>query len=297
MIGVASRHFWGISARVVLGAAVVTICPQFGESRSPFLRPAMKTVYEIKEDPTDVLGGASGDKRHFSVRFLGKTNNELFPLTVANEMVATQIGISLGLNAPTVLAYRTEAKEDFALIQWCDMVPASAKVISQYAQTNVEEIHGCIMFDLFVANNDRAFSPERRNVGLYADNRLLIFDQGNACYYRNRPARKIEAGIPRLNSVEADLAAMFDMSHKQNVYFQMLTDWKLVERWAEKIQALPDFLLESAVKRVPDHCERPTSQERERLVGFLIKRKRYLFDHIVKSQQLFPGLPKRVSNA
>ena len=62
-------------------------------------------ITELSEQPTDPLGGASGEKRPFRVEFIGKTGNADFPDTVANEVVASHLGIALGLNLPTVLTH------------------------------------------------------------------------------------------------------------------------------------------------------------------------------------------------
>lgn len=81
--------------------------------------------------------------------------------------------------------------------------PATAKKLADYVAKNSFEIHGAIVFDLFVANNDRAFSPDRRNLLLDRGERLTLIDLGNCCFYRNRPDVGIVAGIPRLDAVEA----------------------------------------------------------------------------------------------
>ena len=116
-----------------------------------------------------------------------------------------------------------------------------------------DEVHAAIVFDLFVANNDRAFGPERRNLLLDSGGRLMLYDQGNACFYRPRPSAGILAGISRLDAVEADLDAMFDMAHKGNRYWEFLTDWSLVRDWCSRIEQLPDFLIKSIVDNVPEY--------------------------------------------
>lgn len=160
-------------------------------------------INEVTESPRDPIGGASGDKREFTVRFLGKTNNKDYPFTVANEVVASHIGRALGLNVPTVLTH-TIAGQDCALIQLVGRDPQmqqppreTALALQKYVQTHADEVHGAIVFDLYLANNDRAFGPERRNLLLDADGELLLYDNGNCCFYRNRPQTKIKAGISR----------------------------------------------------------------------------------------------------
>ena len=256
-------------------------------------------ITEVLEQPRDPLGGASGEKRRFTVEFLGKSNNASFPYTVANEVVATHLGIALGLNMPTVLTH-TLAGNSFALIQMVNRdpsiqqsPPATARVFADYVASHPREVHGAIIFDLFVANNDRAFGPERRNLMLDTDGQLLLYDQGNACFYRHRPGSGIVAGAPRLDAVEADLSALFDMDHKGNHYREFLTSWELVDQWCERIRALPEYVIESAVNRIPSQLSVPIDDERKRLIEFLVHRRRYLHDHIVRWKDRFPGLPDR----
>ncbi|HKI33407.1 MAG TPA: hypothetical protein VKA46_16250 [Gemmataceae bacterium] len=256
-------------------------------------------ITEVTELPSDPLGGATGEKRRFRVEFLGKTGNADFPYTVANEVVATHLGIALGLNLPSVLTHRIGGTT-CVLIQMVGRdpqmqqpPPATSRVLAEYVKNHPDEVHGAIVFDLFVANNDRALGPERRNLLLDSDGRLLLYDQGNACFYRPRPGAGIRAGIPRLDAVEAELPALFDMDHKRNHDREFLTDWSLVERWCQRIASLPDFLIEGALGRVPADDSPPSPAERSSLRDFLIKRKGYLFDHILRWQSHFPGLSPR----
>ncbi|RJP30961.1 MAG: hypothetical protein C4547_16180 [Phycisphaerales bacterium] len=259
----------------------------------------MAAIRQIKELPGDPIGGASGGKTFFDVRFLGKTSSPEFPYTVANEVVATQIGMSLGLNLPTVITH-TVGGTTVALIQWMDRDPsmqepplATAAALRDYVADHPDEVHGARIFDLFIANNDRAFGPMRRNLLLGDDGRLLLYDHGDACLYRPRPDANIRAGIPRLDAVESELPAMFDMDHKGNHYREFLTDWKLVDRWCERIRLLPEYLIRAAVARIPESSPQPDADERQRLVKFLIARRGYLLEHRVRWQVCFPGLPRR----
>lgn len=256
-------------------------------------------IHEIKELPRDPIGGASGEKRHFTVQYLGKLDNPEFPFTVANEVVAAQIGIVLGLNLPTVITHTT-AGETLALIQMIDRdpvmqasPPATSQKLRDYVADHPDEIHGAIVFDLFVANNDRAFGPERRNLAIDAHGRLQLYDHGNACFYRHRPTAGVTAGSARLDAVERDLTKLFDMDHKGNHYWEFLTAWDLVRKWCDRIRLLPEFMLEAAVDRIPVALSHPDESERRRLADFLLARRSYLFEHIEKWKSHFRGLPDR----
>lgn len=253
-------------------------------------------VNEVTELPRDPLGGASGEKRRFRVDFIGKTNNQLFPYTVANEVVAMHIGVALGLNVPTVLTHRF-GNEDCVLVQLVDRdpsmqqePPATAAALEKYVVENPREVHGAIVFDLFLANNDRAFGPIRRNLLLDRSGRLLLYDNGNCCFYRNRPHAGVAAGTARLDAVEADLNALFDMDQKGNHYFEFLTDWGMVREWCDRICALPEFLIENAVARIPVNSV--NKKEQNRLSTFLQMRREYLYEHIARNRHRFPKLPE-----
>lgn len=182
----------------------------------------------------------------------------------------------MGLNVPTCLAHTLQNKT-YVLIQRVNRdprmqepPPVTSRALADYVGDHPDEVHGAIVFDLFIANNDRAFGPQRRNLLIDDDGRLLLYDQGNACFYRPRPSVAIVAGVDRLMSVEQDLSALFDMDHKGNYYRELLQDWGLVEKWCERIRILPAFAIESAVARVPRNFDCPRADELFKLTDFLI---------------------------
>jgi hypothetical protein len=261
---------------------------------------------QLIEQPGDEFGGASGTKKEFSVRFLGKTDNADFPFTIANEVVATAIGQIIGLHLPNILTYELGGVPHL-FVHLLDKdpsmskptpPPATSQKIKEWVESHPLEVHGALVLDLFLANNDRAFGPERRNLFLDPRGNLVLYDNSNGCFYRNRVGAGISAGIPRLDAVEADLNAMFDMAHKHNTYFQYLRDWTLFDHWFQRLQGLPEFIIETVVARIPANVARPTSAERERLARFLIARREYLPDHVdANREKRFPDLPKRGKHA
>lgn len=253
-------------------------------------------INKIVEQPEDPIGGASGSKVRFHVEFLGKFANEQFPYTVPNELVGSAVGTALGLRLPSVQPFRTNG----VTIVLTQMVardprlqstpPVTAKVLSEFVQKNPWDVHGAIVFDLFVGNNDRAFGPERRNLFLDEDGRLFLYDLGNCCFYRNRATAGIKAGVARLASLEESLANLFDMDHKANSYWQFLTNSDFVIQWVDRIKQLPDFMLDGIVDSMPQWEKMPTEDERNALKAFLKKRKKYLLDQIRADSKHFPEL-------
>jgi hypothetical protein len=67
----------------------------------------------------------------------------------------------------------------------------------------------------------------------------------------------------------------------------------MVEQWYGRINQLPDYVIESAINRIPPEVNPPTPAERKKLREFLVKRKGYLFDHIIRQRSHF-GLPPRI---
>lgn len=99
-------------------------------------------ITEITELPGDPLGGASGAKRRFIAEHLGKANSADLPFTVANELVASFIGATLGLRVPHVLPHG-RGDETLVLVQLSDRdtrmqqgPPATARAIEEYVATH-----------------------------------------------------------------------------------------------------------------------------------------------------------------
>ncbi len=170
--------------------------------------------------------------------------------------------------------------------------PITSSQLQAMVLANSEQIHGAIMLDLYLANTDRAFGPQRRNIAFNDSGKVVLFDFGNALFYRNRDHKGIRAGIERLDAVEADLANMFDKSRENpdDYYFQLLSDWPLVEQWCARFSQIPEFIIEAAVQRIPESVVPPDAAERQRLIAFLKNRPDYLLDQIKNNLSLFPGL-------
>ena len=234
---------------------------------------------------SDSLGGSS-DVGLFHVLFAGKTASERFPYIVFNEKVAGEIGRVLGLNCPEVLVEQF-SKRTYFFSHWQEtselgtaLPPGATVDIAKYFETNSDIIHGMLVFDMFVANNDR--TP--KNILLRRDGKLALIDHGNALlYYRSE---KAVSGIERLNAVEQDINNMFDWPHK---YLGFLQDMKLVEYWIERINQIPDYFIESLVDNISE-IENISQEIRDRTKDFLLKRKTYLLDHIKGNKTLFNGL-------
>jgi len=96
--------------------------------------------------------------------------------------------------------------------------------------------------------------------------------------------------MTRLDRVEADLGAMFDMDIK-TITISSSLQTGIASDSGRSIALMPDYLIEAAVGQIPKTLDRPTAEERKRLLEFLLKRRGYMFEHIKRWKHLFKGLP------
>lgn len=241
----------------------------------------------VVELPSDELGGATG-ARLFRVLAVGKSNTPQYPYSVANEKIATEIGRVLGLRIPEVLLYRLKG-EWLTFSCFVEQTESgegapegTAAQIEEYYRNNQSELHGMICFDVFVGNNDR----KTDNLIFGQDGVVRLIDHANSLFYRH--TEKVQAGIPRLESIQEDLSAMFDKPHW---FLSALASWDYVDEWCCRISALPSYFIESVVDSLPVGVL-PVA-EREAVVKFLETRKKELPRIIERNLSLFPGLASR----
>ena len=245
-------------------------------------------IIELPEDP---LGGSAGAKM-FHVLFAGKTSSEQFPYIVFNEKVAGEICRMLGLYCPEVLLEQFNDKWYF-FSHWQEttpqntiLPPGSSQDISNFFQKEQGYVHGMIIFDLFVGNNDR----RRDNILLRSrDGNLALIDHGNSLLYYPSSNSSVASGVERLDQLRADLRVMFDKPHQ---FLWALTDMALVESWIRKIRQIPDYFIESMISNLPE-MEYVDLEMKEKTIAFLKDRRTYLWDHIMTHRELFPNLKER----
>jgi len=255
---------------------------------------AVDGIEHIQEVPGDPLGGASGAKR-FRVLFVGKQATEKYPYQVVNDRVASEIGRTLGLWVPDSVIYPV-AGEYLFFSHFVEYRPETASGETRPPRPSDDHEaalvspgrssfrHGVVMFDLFVANNDR--KPD--NIVMDTHGRLWLIDHGNALLYRPYTAHgdSRPGGALRLAAVRADLAAMFDRQHH---FLKWLTDWDEVRLWAARIAALPEYFIRHLVEALP--APLLANDERQALVEFLIDRRGRMLDVVEQHHALFPSLP------
>ena len=241
------------------------------------------------ELPSDELGGASG-ARFFHVLAVGKANSSEYPYTVANEKIASEIGRALGLRVPEVLLYRLFGKW-VAFSCFIEQTESgetppsgSALQIQSYYQTHPEELHGMVLFDIFIGNNDR----KTDNLVLGEDGIVRLIDHANSLFYR--PTSSSKAGVARLEAIQNDLSAMFD---KRHWFLDALESWEIIDEWCRRIEALPEYFIHSTINNLPVSVL--SDVERRSAIEFLTARRHLMRGIIEDNLSLFPTLKKRGS--
>ncbi|MBM4386351.1 MAG: hypothetical protein FJ088_01350 [Deltaproteobacteria bacterium] len=145
--------------------------------------------------------------------------------------------------------------------------------LSKFFNQNPDYIHGMIVFDYFVGNNDR----KRDNLVLRTDGKLALIDQGNSLLYYKREGCLY--GAERLRRMELDPDAIFDQPYH---FIDYLNDSDLVKKWCEKIKQIPDFIIISLIENLPE-LENIDDNLKESSIDFLLNRREYLYTHIISS--------------
>jgi hypothetical protein len=238
----------------------------------------------VWELPPDELAGTSGARLFYALS-VGKANSPKHPYCVANEKITSELGRAIGLRIPEVLLYPIAGKwhafsRFVAQTESGETVPeGTASEIEEFYERTPAELHGMVCFDLFVCNNDR----KTDNLVIGESGKVWLIDHANALFYR--PTLTIVAGIPRLLSVEANLAAMFDRPHQ---FLTALSSLELVDMWCERISLIPSYFIESIINNLPE--EILSAGEREGAYDFLENRKKHMREIITTNGSLFPQL-------
>ena len=213
-------------------------------------------IEDIMQIDGDPLGGSS-DVHHFNIHFIGKTYSERKPFEIFNEKVASEIARILGLYSPEVVIGDIGNKPYFfsRFYRVSDdkgqtLPDASSIELKQFMDENSEYIHGMIIFDLFVANNDRRQANMKLDVN---NNKLVLIDHGNSLLYysRSKSHPDLPFGIERLNAVQEDMKIIFE-DDRTSKFLDFLNNKKFVEKWCEKIKLIPDYFFKNIIKLLPD---------------------------------------------
>lgn len=245
----------------------------------------------LQELPSEQdIGGASGAQR-FLLQAYGKKNSDEFPYNVPNEKIASELARIVGLPVPEVLLYQHRGEWMFfsrsvgTVDSGESRPPGTSSDVAKAIANWPGIIEETVCFDLFVCNNDR--DPQRSGGNFLCDEQgqLWLIDYGNALFYRPSDRGRIQPGISRLQSIEADFSALFD---KPYGFLESCRTWEAMQRAFERIAAIPDYFVENTISRLPNGLL--TGAEQDFAVAFLNRRKGQMETIIRTNAEHFPNL-------
>jgi hypothetical protein len=145
--------------------------------------------------------------------------------------------------------------------------------------------HGMILFDLWIANNDRRAANIQYG---QVSGELYFIDFGNALLYRAQ--RK---GIARLEEMEKHPENLYIEPNKPYEYTNLLYDPEEVGFWCERFLSIPEWMIENVVNR-GDQIIHATPSIVEPIPGILKER---AFDFLIKRRHLLKLLVTNLANA
>lgn len=247
------------------------------------------TIEQIIELPNDDLAGETGVK-HYHIHFAGKTDTSKFRYLIFNEKVAGEIGRVMGLPCPEVLVEPFNGRYYF-FSHWkeisqsgMELPPKTARERQNAITNHLDIVHGMLVFDLYIANNDRRMD----NLICRSDGTFSMIDHGNALHYYVRSSRPTPHGVKRLDEVRHDIRNMFEEDRIHH-FMYLLPSGNDFDKWIERVRAVPDHFIEAIVIGCPD-TEYLKNIEKQRTIEFLIERKTYLADHIEKHRDYLLGM-------
>lgn len=153
--------------------------------------------------------------------------------------------------------------------------PPSENELLKILSANPELSHGMVLFDLWVANNDRR--PANIQYGQEAGSVYLI-DFGNALLYRAQ-----HKGLKRLDDLEQYPENQYTEQGKKYGYTKLLTDPTCVDYWHKRFLSIPKWMIENVVSRGNELIQMGLSIVepspgviKESVYRFLIKRRNLL---------------------
>lgn len=153
--------------------------------------------------------------------------------------------------------------------------PPPENQLLEILSANPELSHGMVLFDLWVANNDRR--PANIQYGREAESIYLI-DFGNALLYRAQ-----NKGMARLDDLEQHPENQYMEPGKKYGYTELLIDPVCVDRWHERFLSIPEWMIENVVSRGNELIlmglsvvEPSPGAIKDRVYSFLMKRRELL---------------------
>ena len=236
------------------------------------------TSYKIWQWGNRVPDGVMGSY-HVGIAGVAKRADEQSPFAVANEVLCGHLGRGIWLPIPPGFVVEKDGIAHHVSLNFNlageQLPPANPTVIVRECP---DLVWGIVLFDIWVVNTDR----HRRNLAYdRTTKRVHLFDHSHA--FLREPE-----GLPYLEK-HKDALGIGD-----HCLAPVLTSLDKMQEWNERIQAIPEFWIEEALKEAAQ-----VGLSREWIADcrvFLLERREKLVTLVQTHQHLFPKIPAHLWN-
>ena len=229
--------------------------------------------------------GVSG-ARFVNVSAVGKTNTEVDPYFVANELVASELGRILRLPVPPgFVIVDAEGDPHFASLDFNltgDTLPPI--IPDNFSAAFTTQLGAILTYDILIANSDRHTSNLSAD---YSSNppRFNLFDHSHSLLGGSHHG---DIGIARLNQVEDAVVIDGGFGGSLHVLVEKIDDENLFFEWISRIEAIPDYFIREVVNEAAEYGL--NGAESGRLIQFLLDRKNKVKDLISQNKPVFSSI-------
>lgn len=240
-------------------------------------------IYHISKWISHVSDGVS-DTRRVRLEGFAKVNSVTYPYCVANEFLASKLGVRLGITMPpgTLVKADDLGEPGWATLTFGDALPPidPRSVVSARPDMSA----GVVVFDILIVNTDR----HTRNLAYRpSEGRLEVFDHSHALF--GPDAASVAERFSRARSHLAVTGAW--PRTNRHCLIDHVTSAIALMGWAEKIQReLADEFIIEGCREVAQFGIGPSQAESDEMAMFLRNRRDALKDLIRENRSEFRAI-------
>ena len=234
-------------------------------------------IYSVERWNDPVGRGVTGTQ-HVTLGGYAKVNTPKFPFCVANEFLASRIGVRLGITVPpgTLVQAQGTAEVGWVTLTFGDDLPPvrPAEIVTDIPSPAA----GLIVFDTFILNNDRhtrnlAYRPSQK--------RMEVFDHSHSLFGSGTGDLETRLQSCRDRLVIDGTA----IGGRRHCLLDRVDDPNEILGWAEKLvrEVHEEFITESC-RDVALNSLGPTDEQCDRMAEFLISRREQLVE-VIRSEK------------
>lgn len=247
----------------------------------------MTSIHRITQLHTAHRGGMNSAV-DADIGGVAKTNDES-PYTIANEVIATRIGQTLGLPVPAGVIAEDDAKRlyYFSLDVSRERKQLPPIIPANFAREEPWLAAGTAVFDVLIANGDRNPTNLSRDPA-FDPPRVSVFDHGHALLGTNPPT-----GWDRLRLAEDRLGCIDDSANiaSDTVLREQELDSAHMELWTQRVAALPKYVFDDICADVARTPALGLNATEARNVALWLARRAAMIGGLVwDNRDAFPGI-------